>query len=183
MLCHRCGKILYEGTLSCPVCGLDLAGSRTAGRDAVRPDACSCPTTEYAGFWRRAAALLIDKLLLGAVNLFLCIIFLLAAGRGPDGENLRAIFPASAIFGFLLQWLYFTLTESSAMRATLGKAVIGITVTDHEGQRISWLRANGRYWSKILSSIPFWFGYLMAGFTRRKQALHDFIAGTLVVRS
>ena len=183
MLCHRCGKILYDGTLSCPVCGLGVTGSREVGREEVKHDPASDATAGFAGFWRRAAALLIDKLLLGAINLSLCMLFLVVAGQGPDGENLRAIFPASAVFGFVFQWLYFTLTESSPLRATLGKAVIGIAVTDRQGRRISWLRANGRYWGKILSSLPFGFGWLMAGFTRRKQALHDFIAGTLVVRT
>jgi len=182
MLCHRCGKILNEGTLSCPACGLGVTGGREAGREAVNPDPRTVAVAQYAGFWRRAAALLIDKLLLGAINLFLSMLFLLVAGQGPDGENLRAVFPASAIFGIIFQWLYFTLSESSALRATPGKAAIGIAVTDREGLRISWLRANGRYWAKILSSLPFGFGWLMAGFTRRKQALHDFMAGTLVVR-
>jgi uncharacterized RDD family membrane protein YckC len=88
----------------------------------------------------------------------------------------------SAIFGFFLRWLYFTLMESSPLQATLGKAAIGILVTDAEGGRISALRANGRYWAKIISAIPLGFGYLMAGFTLRRQALHDLIAGTLVTR-
>ena len=188
MLCHRCGKILHEGTLSCPVCGLDLAGSRNAGRKEGRPvpasaEAASVSAPRYAGFWRRALALLIDRLLLGAINLSLSLLFLLVSGLDEGGENLRAVFLAGVLFGFLLQWLYFTLMESSAMRATLGKAAIGIAVADRYGERISWLRANGRYWAKFLSALPLCFGYLMAGFTRRKQALHDFIAGTLVVRN
>ena len=50
------------------------------------------------------------------------------------------------------------------------------------GRRISILKANARYWAKILSVLTLGVGFLMAGFTRRKQALHDFVAGTLVVR-
>ncbi len=99
-----------------------------------------------------------------------------------NDEVFRTLSLTSAIFGFLLKWLYFTLLESSTVQATLGKAVIGIRVTDEQGRRISLLRANARYWAKILSVITLGFGYLMAGFTRRKQALHDMVAGTLVVR-
>lgn len=99
-----------------------------------------------------------------------------------NDEAFRTLSLTSAVFGFLLKWLYFTLLESSASQATLGKAVIGIRVTDMQGRRISLLKANARYWAKILSAITLGFGYLMAGFTKRKQALHDMVAGTLVVR-
>jgi uncharacterized RDD family membrane protein YckC len=136
----------------------------------------------YAGFWRRAAALIVDRLLLGFVNLFLCICYVLVSAAEPDSEAMGEIILASAIFGFLLRWLYFTLMESSPLQATLGKAALGVLVTDARGGRITPARANGRYWAKIISAIPLGFGYLMAGFTPRKQALHDLVAGTLVVR-
>ncbi len=99
-----------------------------------------------------------------------------------NSEDLRTLSLASAVFGFLLKWLYFTLLESSVLQATLGKTFIGIRVTDEQGRRISILKANARYWAKILSVLTLGVGFLMAGFTRRKQALHDFVAGTLVVR-
>lgn len=181
MLCHRCGKILYEGVVSCPVCGLDLAGGKRGG-SAAAAEAATVSVPGYAGFWRRAAALLIDKFLLGSVNLGLSLVFMVSSGLGDGDDGLRTLFLASAMFGFLLHWLYFTLMESSALRATLGKAAIGIVVTDYAGARVSWLRANGRYWAKIVSALPLYLGYVMAGFTARKQALHDLIAGTLVVR-
>ena len=60
---------------------------------------------------------------------------------------------------------------------------LGIIVTDLDGNQISFGRANGRYWSKIVSSITLLIGYIMAGFTEKKQALHDIIAGTLVLKN
>jgi uncharacterized RDD family membrane protein YckC len=78
-------------------------------------------------------------------------------------------------------WLYHTLMESSSLQATLGKMALGIVVTDLDGGRISFGRATARYWSQILSALILGIGYLMAGFTERKQALHDMIAKTLVV--
>jgi uncharacterized RDD family membrane protein YckC len=72
--------------------------------------------------------------------------------------------------------------ESSSLQATLGKMTIGIFVTDLNGSRISFGRATGRHFAKIVSTLVFFLGYLMAGFTQRKQALHDVIAGCLVMR-
>ena len=80
-------------------------------------------------------------------------------------------------------WLYFALMESSAKGGTLGKMAIGIMVTDMTGNRISFGRATGRYFAKILSQMILMIGFLMAGFTQQKQALHDILAGCLVVRS
>jgi uncharacterized RDD family membrane protein YckC len=79
------------------------------------------------------------------------------------------------------QWLYYALMESSSRQATLGKLAIGIVVTDLGGNRISFGRATGRYFGKILSGMIMCIGYIMAGFTERKQALHDIMASCLVV--
>jgi uncharacterized RDD family membrane protein YckC len=87
-----------------------------------------------------------------------------------------------AVF-LILMWLYFAGMESSARQATFGKSVMSLRVTNYEGQRISFGHATGRFFSKIVSGlIPFAIGYIMAGFTEKKQALHDLIAGTLVLR-
>lgn len=87
------------------------------------------------------------------------------------------------IEGTILGWLYYTLLESSKKQATLGKSIIGIKVTDLNGNRISLGRANARYWSKIISALILFTGFIMAGFTQKKQGLHDIIAGTLVVKN
>jgi uncharacterized RDD family membrane protein YckC len=51
-----------------------------------------------------------------------------------------------------------------------------------QGRRISFARASGRYFGKILSSAILMIGYIMAGFTAKKQALHDILADCLVLR-
>ena len=71
--------------------------------------------------------------------------------------------------------------ESSSKQATLGKLALGIVVTDLNGNRISFGRATGRYFGKIVSGMIFAIGYIMAGITERKQALHDIMASCLVV--
>jgi len=78
-------------------------------------------------------------------------------------------------------WLYFALMESSSKQATLGKMALSIIVTDMNGNRLTFGRATGRYFGKIISGMILMIGYIMAGFTEKKQALHDIIAGCLVV--
>jgi uncharacterized RDD family membrane protein YckC len=86
-------------------------------------------------------------------------------------------------FFVILQWLYFAGMESSARQATFGKSVMSLRVANYEGRRISFGHATGRFFAKIVSGmIPLAIGYIMAAFTEKKQALHDLIAGTLVLR-
>jgi uncharacterized RDD family membrane protein YckC len=82
----------------------------------------------------------------------------------------------------LLQWIYYAGMESSTAQGTLGKLAVGIIVTDLRGERVSFWRATGRHFAKIVSGLTLTIGFLMAGFTEKKQALHDLMAGCLVVR-
>jgi uncharacterized RDD family membrane protein YckC len=82
---------------------------------------------------------------------------------------------------FVGSWLYHTAMESSRHQATLGKKALGIIVTDMNGNRISFARANARFFGKWVSGMIMNIGYLMAAFTEKKQALHDILAGCLVV--
>ena len=150
----------------------------------------------YAGFWKRFAAFLIDSLLIGAVVGIVMMIFGIGIFGGMSAvdpqqmdEEMAQTMAAGVIGGIVMfglimsaaQWLYFALMESSSKQATLGKMALGIIVTDLNGNPISFGRATGRYFGKILSGIILYIGYLMAGFTEKKQALHDMIAGCLVV--
>ncbi len=122
---------------------------------------------EYAGFWNRAIALLIDSVILAIVSIIANLIL---------NESL------AAFIGTFLGWLYFAGMESSERQATLGKSAMGLVVTGIDGNRISFLRATGRYFAKILSALILLIGYFMAAFTARKQALHDILASTLVLK-
>ncbi|MGH7836569.1 MAG: RDD family protein, partial [Candidatus Binataceae bacterium] len=83
----------------------------------------------------------------------------------------------------LVSWLYYAWMESSASQGTLGKLALGLYVTDMQGRRISFGRASGRFFAKIITGlIPFFLGYILAGITEKKQALHDMIASCLVLR-
>jgi uncharacterized RDD family membrane protein YckC len=141
----------------------------------------------YAGFWLRFVAYIIDAILLGVINVLINIVFTVQAplmntpGRGPQFYFLQMLTLRSfAEYG--IGWLYYALMESSQLQATLGKLALGLIVTDMNGQRINFGRATGRYFGKILSLITIYVGFMMAGWTEKKQALHDIIASTLVIR-
>jgi uncharacterized RDD family membrane protein YckC len=135
--------------------------------------------SRYAGFWRRFVAIIIDGIIVGIIGSIFRFLLLGAVLDSPG--RAAAASALYALFSLVIQWLYYTLMEASSNQATLGKMALGIVVTDLEGRRISWGRANARYWSKIISAVIFMIGFIMAGFTEKKQALHDMIAGTLVV--
>jgi len=143
---------------------------------------------EYAGFWRRATAMTLDSVLLGIIQTVVNIVIIamigaasVAGGETDDAATVGMV-GVIGLLTFVAMWLYFSLMESSAKQATLGKMLVGIVVTDTDGNRISFGKASGRYFGKIVSSIILMIGYLMAAFTERKQALHDIMAGCLVIR-
>jgi uncharacterized RDD family membrane protein YckC len=151
------------------------------------------PTVAYAGFWLRFVAFIIDFIILAVVGGIVTLPFLpyhdfrsIFLGHGPvtPGE----LFPALgsmlrvSLIRDVLHWLYYSIMESSAWQATIGKKALGLYVTDMTGHRISFGRATGRFFGKIVSAIILLIGFIMAGFTEKKQALHDMMAGCLVLR-
>lgn len=142
---------------------------------------------EYAGFWLRVGAYIIDAILLGIVGGIIGGIFGAglgaAASSGADAESFLA--GGSLLLNLIsivIGVAYFAGMESSSWQATLGKKAVGIVVTDLNGNRISLGKAVGRYFAKILSTIILLIGYLMVAFTDKKQGLHDMLAGTLVLK-
>ena len=131
---------------------------------------------EYAGFWRRAAATILDGLIISLVVSALRMVGMSGFG---DSDGVKGFFD---IAEFFIGWLYGAGMESSERQATFGKQIMGIRVTDLEGNRISFARATGRYFGKIISGLLLGIGFIMAAFTEKKQALHDKLANCLVVR-
>jgi uncharacterized RDD family membrane protein YckC len=128
----------------------------------------------YAGFWKRFAASLIDGVISVVGGFILGIAYGFTLGTDAGAELF------GQVFGVLLGWIYFAGFESSGYQATVGKHVLNVRVTDEAGRRVSFARATGRHFGKILSTLTLFIGYLMAGFTEKKQALHDKLAGCLV---
>jgi uncharacterized RDD family membrane protein YckC len=148
----------------------------------------------YAGFWIRLVAFIVDAILVRVVLIPFKAMFGLGglALGGFDADNFRhglglpyAIFGGGALIFLTIaaSWLYEAFMESSSYQATLGKMMFGMKVTDLYGNRISFARATGRHFAKIISGMILCIGFIMIGFTERKQGLHDMMAGTLVRRS
>lgn len=128
----------------------------------------------YAGFWRRVAAYYIDGILVMVAAVLILLPFMFNESLAMIGGVVALVF----YFG------YFPVMHSSALQATVGKLLLGVKVTDRKGNRISIGRSLGRLLGMVLVSSIFslGIGYVLAGVTERRQALHDLIAGTLVVR-
>ena len=152
------------------------------------PAIMPAPPLPYGGFWIRVAASLVDDVIRSAVLLPVCLLLLLPAfrtvGQHDWEEKDLALFLATLFLAAALvvvgAWLYEALLTSSSWQATVGKRLLSLKVTDLEGNRISFARATGRFFAKILSRMIWHIGFIMVAFTQRKQGLHDLLAGTLV---
>jgi uncharacterized RDD family membrane protein YckC len=201
VFCSNCGQAfavaaavarapMMSSPLAAPIAGGVATVPAYTGYAAV-------PRVEYAGFWVRFLAFLIDNAVMGIgfVLILIPLIFLTGLG-GFIGEIhpnqdmndvgifiLFGLLFLAATVSLLLTWLYHALMESSEWQATVGKRLLGLVVTDMAGQRVSFGRATGRHFAKIITNmVPAFIGYIMAGFTEKKQALHDMLAGCLVLR-
>jgi uncharacterized RDD family membrane protein YckC len=209
LFCSKCGAATSADSAFCTSCGAPQAravvvSSGVSGVPAnvgVAGFSAGRGQFLYAGFWLRFVAYLIDGIITSAIiiGLFIPVAVLtgVAARLGElkdlprDGGRLdpgavAAIVSIAFTFAglaLLITWLYHAYFESSNWQATPGKRVLSIYVTDLSGQQISFLHATGRNFAKIITGlIPLGLGYIMAGFTERRQALHDMIASTLVMR-
>lgn len=140
---------------------------------------------KYAGFWRRLAAYIIDCIVAGIVAYSFAVVGALLIEL-PSGELFDGLALTIATIWILacylvVPWLYWTVMERSNRQATLGKRALGILVTDIEGRRVTFVRGTVRYWAKVISFLILLTGFILAGFTSRKQALHDIISNCLVV--
>ena len=159
--------------------------------------------SEYAGIGARFVASLLDGLILGIPASIFTYVLTAALMLGnsdimfmmeTDPEYLSdqeiftfiiSMFKTIAIVGsitFIVYFLYYTLMESSKWQGTLGKKIMNVQVAKAEGGRISFGRAAGRFLAKSFLSPILMIGYIMAFFTERRQALHDMLAGTIVVK-
>jgi len=193
---------LAEGAAFCPNCGQAFSVVATArapmmGVPTAALAYAAVQRVEYGRFWLRFLAYVIDNIIIGfgVVLVLVPLIFLTGLGTllsqiHPEEELgdaglfliIGLIFLAATV-GLVVTWLYHALMGSSEWQATVGKRALGLVVTDMAGQRVSFARATGRDFGKIITNmVPMFIGYIMAGFTERKQALHDMIAGCVVLR-
>lgn len=139
------------------------------------------------GFWPRYLAFLVDTLI---IQVALLLIWLLAFGIifllnmiGIEYLVKLVMFAYNALC-FIFPWLYFARPQSQyGAQASIGKAAIGLIVTDDDGGVMSFGQATGRYFIKSLLSnfVMIGIGSIICAFTERKRATHDQMVGSLVV--
>ena len=147
----------------------------------------------YAGFWLRVVACVIDLIIVSLVSGLLIALFgLTNSHSSSDTEAVNIAFYdftyewidfSNTLLSLFLEFVYAAALESSKFQATVGKIITGIKVADQTGKRISFGRATARHFSKFLSALILGFGFLMVAWTQKKQGLHDKIAETIVIKS
>jgi uncharacterized RDD family membrane protein YckC len=193
-VCSSCGNPLHPDGGFCLFCGEVLkdhptSSSASAPRpaDTFGPAVPSAPL-EYAGFWLRVWAGAIDIFVEALAALLVTLIVDIAMkiitprfGLSP----ITARYVTGMVFIFVLTiggWLYCAFSESSSWRATVGKRVLGLQVVTSSGDKLSFGQASVRHFMKFLSLFTATVGFMMAGWTKRRQALHDMPQDCLVVR-
>ena len=150
--CAHCGTANEDHAVYCQSCG-NLVTPVASGAEG------------YGGFWKRVLAWFIDGMVVGAAI----------------GLVTAVTFGFGIIVLLVAHWLYEAFMTSSAWQATVGKRALGMVVTDLDGHGISFGRATGRHFAKLISGMTLGIGFLIVAFTTRKQGLHDMIADTIVV--
>jgi uncharacterized RDD family membrane protein YckC len=194
-VCSTCGNVRLPDGRFCLFCGDVLSESTSRGivsSQPAKPPMPSAPTEvaapAYAGFWLRTWAGAIDVVLEagGALLLTAAIYFALRRyGHLLGLSHFDLKFAAGYAFVPIMSvgsWLYCAFTESSSWRATLGKRVLGLQVVTAEGDRLGFGQATVRHFMKFLSLFFLTIGFMMAGWTKRRQALHDMPSDCLVIR-
>jgi uncharacterized RDD family membrane protein YckC len=137
--------------------------------------------TVYAGFWLRFAAVFLDTLLVGVVNIFVQQLILLTTQR-LDRGGLTSILPI--LIGYAISILLgigYEVFLFGKYGATVGKMACRIKVVTADGDPISYGRALARHFAKWLSGLTLLIGYIIAAFDEQKRSLHDHICNTRVV--
>jgi len=189
---------MTDGAAFCSACGQMFSTIAPVRSPMMNSPAIALPhQLQHAGFWVRFLAYLIDSVVIALGVVFVMVPLILLTGLGallgrihPEEELGDAGFflIIGLIFLFAtvslaVTWLYHAWMESSEWQATVGKKALGLVVTDMAGHRVSFGRATGRHFAKIVTNmVPAFIGYIMAGFTEKKQALHDMLAGCLILR-
>jgi uncharacterized RDD family membrane protein YckC len=176
--CVECGKIFptsemiqYEGSWICATC-------KPVFFQKVKEGVPIAGEMHYAGFWIRFVAIFIDGIILNVLN----IPVRLAIGFGSTDSNvqMRIVFLSAGIS--MAIGAAYEIFFVGRFGATPGKMALRLRIVRANGDKLTYGRACGRYFGKLLSSVTFLIGYIMAAFDEEKRGLHDRICDTRVIR-
>jgi uncharacterized RDD family membrane protein YckC len=200
IVCPECRATIPLGASECGDCGYAFSAPRRRSEgSSSEARATSSATVEavegladfyasrraaragqfaYGGFWRRFAARVVDGLVFAFLEAFV-VGFAAGLGHRPWSGFVLLLLLLGL---FLAALLYEPLMTAGAGRGTLGKQLLGLAVTDLDGNRISVGRSFGRWLATIPAVIPLYLGWVLVAFRRDKRGLHDLLAGTIVIR-
>ena len=192
LYCAECGRpsaadelARFGDLLICPACKNNYAQKL---REGVAP----VQKVQYAGFWMRVLAWLIDTIILMVVASIVNFAVLGSMGTfprmQPGADPTTSLAAMAGIYGIVylvnlvIGCSYEALFVSSSLSATPGKLALGLKVLRPGGARVSFGRAIGRYFAKVLSAMILGIGFLLVAFDSEKRGLHDMICDTRVVK-
>ncbi len=181
MFCAQCGQWVADGEVACARCGTEVHGA-AIGPTATVAAPLPAPEPRFGGFWRRFATMWVD----GVVMFFpTAIVRVLLGGSVWDTSGLfdNGQVLLATMINLGLWWLYSAALESSPAQGTLGQQLLGLRVCDDRLRRISFLRATARYAAQWISILTCGIGYLVNLFTKKRQTLHDLVAGCVIARA
>ena len=180
--CSQCGRQVTSADLVTiagrQVCGLCKPALLQQMREGTANPAGH---VQYAGFWIRTAAVLIDYVILSAINIAISIVLVGGAALSGDpntGMAALAVTYLLAVATGMTYEMYFLVKKG----ATPGKMALGLRVIRVSRGPITWGLAFGRQLGKSVSAMILGFGYFMAGWDPEKRALHDRICDTRVIK-
>jgi len=181
--CAECGQLVAEDDMirfnELRVC----VACKPTFVQKIKEGVAVAGALDYAGFWRRLAALMLDGVIISVVNMVLYLpMGFLAVGAQDDPTFLVAYQLVIMFLQIMIAAAYATWFVGK-YGATPGKMALKIKIVTADGDRISYGRALGRHFATMISGMTMGIGYLMAGFDEQKRTLHDRICDTRVVRS
>jgi uncharacterized RDD family membrane protein YckC len=175
--CAACGLVNPDGAASCD-CGYPLStGEPSPISSAAADTRCrGSISSQFADPWRRLGAVTFDGVLL------LFVRFVVASAVSTESAAAKTSSTAAGLVIMVVPWFYMAGLESSRWQASLGKRLFGMRVGNLRDERISFWHASARFWARTLSALTLFVGFVMILWTKKRQCLHDMVAGTLVLR-
>ena len=174
-VCSQCGRLFsaddmvnYEGRYICAEC-------KPLFFQKLKEGASISTQREYAGFWIRAGAVIVDGIIMIVVQRLLGVILLLMVKEPMTASYI--MIGVGLLLGAAYK-IYFV----GKYGATPGKMACKIEIISADGSPMTFGRATGRYFAEMVSGFTLGIGYIMVAFDEEKRALHDRICDTRVVR-